>query len=247
MPIGTSWCLRRKSRDEAEAVADTDPAFQRALGRRLDHRTVGDRVGKRDADLDHVGTGFDHCIEQQALVSRSGSPSIRNAPNAPSPRAFSRSNMRGVTAHARWSEQLLRLGDVLVAAAGKADEDDASGSASASFNAWASACADSNAQTMPSLVASARNAASASSSVAPTYSRAAALLQVRMLRADRGIIEPGRDRPGIGDLPLLVLQDIGLSAVKDAGPAAKDRRAMLVAVEALAGRLDADQPHVVVE
>ena len=57
--------------------------------------------------------------------------------------------------------------------------------------------------------------------------RAAGVHQVRMLGADGGIIEARRDRPGVGDLAVLVLQDIGLSAVENAGPAAKEGRAML--------------------
>ena len=73
---------------------------------------------------------------------------------------------------------------------------------------------------------------------------AAALLEEGMLGPDRRIIEPGRDRPAVADLPVLVLQHIGLGAVQYAGPAAKQGRAMLAAVEAPARRLDADQPNL---
>ena len=36
--------------------------------------------------------------------------------------------------------------------------------------------------------------------------RATAFLQMRVLRPDRGIVEPRRDRPAVRDLPVLVLQ-----------------------------------------
>ena len=83
---------RAKAAEQLEAIADPDAGGQRALRRGLDHRPVGDGIGERDPDLDHVGAAFDRARrEARALVSRSGSPSIRKAPNAPSP--FSRSNM----------------------------------------------------------------------------------------------------------------------------------------------------------
>src|SRR5207237_6132517 len=73
---------------------------------------------------------------------------------------------------------------------------------------------------------------------------AAAVLQMRVLRPDSRIIETGRDGPGIGHLSVLVLQEIGLGAVQDAWPPAKQRRTVLVAGEALPVRLDAAQPSV---
>ena len=112
---------------------------------------------------------------------------------------------------------------------------------SASFSAWASACADSNAQRMPSLRRQRLERGERFGVGRADIFGAAAVLEVRMLGADRGIIEPGRDRPAVGDLPVFVLQHIGLGAVEDAGPAAQQGRAMLGAVEPLARRLDADQ------
>src|SRR5690348_9992390 len=67
--------------------------------------------------------------------------------------------------------------------------------------------------------------------------RAADLLEPGMFRADRWIIEPGRDRPGVVDLAVLVLEHEGLGAVEDAAPAAQQGRAVIAADEALAGRL----------
>src|SRR6185312_6381389 len=76
---------------------------------------------------------------------------------------------------------------------------------------------------------------------------AAALLQMRVLRADCRIIETGRDRPGFVDLPFVILQHVRLRAVEDSGPSAKQSRAMLVAVDSLARRLDANQSHWIVD
>ena len=41
------------------------PARERPLGRRLDDRPVGDRVGEGDADLEHVGAAFDQGVEDR--------------------------------------------------------------------------------------------------------------------------------------------------------------------------------------
>ena len=49
---------------------------------------------------------------------------------------------------------------------------------------------------------------------------AARVAQVRVLGPDAGVIEPGGDRVCIGDLAVLVGEDRGARAVEDAGPAA---------------------------
>src|SRR5918994_7163042 len=61
-----------------------------------------------------------------------------------------------------------------------------------------------------------------------------------MLRPDAGIIEPGRDRVAVEDLPVGILQEIGAVAVQHAGLAGVHRSAMLDAVEPAPARLDAD-------
>ena len=52
-----------ESADEGEAVGGADPGGERAFGGRLDDRAVGHRIGKWDADFDHVGAAFDRRIE----------------------------------------------------------------------------------------------------------------------------------------------------------------------------------------
>src|SRR5579871_2117335 len=71
----------------------------------------------------------------------------------------------------------------------------------------------------------------------------ALLLQPRMLRADAGIVETGRNRMRLGDLPLFVLQEVGPVAVQHAGTAAGQRGGMFASLEAFASRFDADDAH----
>ena len=158
---------RAKAGNQVEAIGDRDARIERALRRGLDHRPVGDRVGEGDSDLDHVGAARDDRIEQ----ARAGCE-IRIAEHqeraeralaAPQPLEH-----RGIAAHA---SSALRLGDVLVAAAGQADEEDAVRLVPRQFQRVRERRARiRSAQRMPSLSASALNAASASASVAPTYS-----------------------------------------------------------------------------
>ena len=68
---------------------------------------------------------------------------------------------------------------------------------------------------------------------------AADIVQPGMLRADAGIVEAGRDRMRLGDLPVVVLKQVGAVAVQDARPAAGERGRMQAGREAVAGRLDA--------
>ena len=53
-----------EGRDELEAVSDPHSRGERALRRRLDHRSVGDGIGKGDAQLDHVRSALDDRVEQ---------------------------------------------------------------------------------------------------------------------------------------------------------------------------------------
>src|SRR3546814_17514589 len=53
---------------------------------------------------------------------------------------------------------------------------------------------------------------------------AAALVEPAMFGADAGIIEPGRDRMRLGDLAVVVLEEIGAVAVEHAGYAAVEAR-----------------------
>ena len=151
MPTGTSGWRARKPAIRSKQSATRTPACKRPLRRRLDHRPVGDRVGEGDADLDHVRAAVDQRVEQ----SRAGREVGIAEHQERAERALAARAAR-TWRHSGSCEQRLRLRDVLVAAAGQADEDRAVGLRSASFSAWASACADSNAQKIPSLFAPAR-------------------------------------------------------------------------------------------
>ena len=63
----------------------------------------------------------------------------------------------------------------------------------------------------------------------------ARVAQERVLGADAGVVEPGRDRVRVGDLAVLVGEDRRARAVQDAGAAAAER--------GRPRRLDADQAH----
>ena len=86
-------------------------------------------------------------------------------------------------------------------------------------SARASACDDSSAGTMPSVRQRRWKAASASSSVQVTYSRAAAVAQQRVLRPDAGVVEPGGDRVRVEDLAVVVGEQRRARAVQHAGAA----------------------------
>ena len=56
---------------------------------------------------------------------------------------------------------------------------------------------------------------------------AAGIVQGRVLRADRGIVETGGDGMGEGDLAVVVLQNIGVGALQNAGRSAAEARGVL--------------------
>src|SRR3546814_13540067 len=60
-----------------------------------------------------------------------------------------------------------------------------------------------------------------------------------MLGTDAGIVEPRRDAVRLGDLAVLVLEQIGLVAVENAGATAREAGGVL-AVEAFARGFDTD-------
>src|SRR3546814_10725386 len=68
---------------------------------------------------------------------------------------------------------------------------------------------------------------------------AADLVQPGMLGADAGVVEAGRDAVRLGDLAVLVLEQIGLVAMEATGATPGEAGGVL-AVEALARGLDAD-------
>src|SRR6266481_2947901 len=60
--------------------------------------------------------------------------------------------------------------------------------------------------------------------VCPHILRSADVPKVRVLRADARIVEAGRDRVRVGDLPVLVGEDRRAGTVQHAGPPAAERR-----------------------
>ena len=76
----------------------------------------------------------------------------------------------------------------------------------------------------------------------PHVAGATLIAQPGVLGTAARVIEAGRDRVRLEDLPVLVLHDRRVGAVQDAAPAARgQRRAVAPGLQPLAGRLDPDQ------
>lgn len=73
---------------------------------------------------------------------------------------------------------------------------------------------------------------------------AAAVLEVGVLGADARVVQTGRDRVRLGDLALLVLEDVGPRTVQDAGLARGQRGRVLAGLDAVPGGLAADEAYV---
>src|SRR5207302_10812492 len=73
---------------------------------------------------------------------------------------------------------------------------------------------------------------------------APAVLEPRVLRADAGVVEPGRDRMRCGDLPVRVLKKVSAVAVQHPGFASAQRRRVLAARQAFARSLDPNQSYL---
>ena len=72
---------------------------------------------------------------------------------------------------------------------------------------------------------------------------AATVLEPGVLGTHAGIIETGGNRVRLDDLAVLILQQIGAVAVQHAGLAGAQRRGVLAALQPVARGLDADQAH----
>ena len=72
------------------------------------------------------------------------------------------------------------------------------------------------------------------------------VFQPGMFGADAGVIETRADRVAFGDLAVIVLQQVGLVAVEHAGEPAKQRCCMLIPVEAVTRRFDAEHLYICV-
>ena len=70
------------------------------------------------------------------------------------------------------------------------------------------------------------------------------ILQPGVLRPDSRIVEAGRDRMGVRDLPVLVLEEVGAVAMQHARRAAGERGGMLPALQPPPCRLHADDAHI---
>ena len=72
------------------------------------------------------------------------------------------------------------------------------------------------------------------------------VLQEGMLRPHAGVIQAGRDRMGLGDLPVRVLQKVSAIAMQHAGRPCRQRRRVAPRGDALPSRFNADQSRALV-
>mmetsp|Transcript_9374 Transcript_9374/g.23303 ORF Transcript_9374/g.23303 Transcript_9374/m.23303 type:complete len:281 (-) Transcript_9374:353-1195(-) len=71
-------------------------------------------------------------------------------------------------------------------------------------------------------------------------------LEEGVLRPDPWVVQAGADAVGLDDLTVVVLEELAEGAVQDARLAVGERGRVLVRIQAVAGRLHSDEPHVVV-
>jgi len=64
-----------------------------------------------------------------------------------------------------------------------------------------------------------------------------------MLRPYAGVIQTGRDGVGMGNLTIIVLQQIGLVAVKDTDCSGAKRGSMMTGRDTVTRSFHADHPH----
>ena len=72
---------------------------------------------------------------------------------------------------------------------------------------------------------------------------AVAVAQPGVLGTDHGVVEPGGDGMGQRDLPVLILQEVAVSALENAGGASAIARRVLAERIAAAAGFDADEFH----
>ena len=149
--------------------------------------------------------------------------------------------------HGSTSSKRVERREVLVAAAGEAEQDEqlAIGSKpparpstpARTLGRAAIAWDVSSAGRMPSVRVVAFIAATASRSVAAATSMPPGLGQRRQLRPDARVVEPGRRAVGLDDLAVAVLEHQRARAVEDARRPAEDRRRVAAGLHAVAGGL----------
>ncbi|EGE58214.1 hypothetical protein RHECNPAF_334005 [Rhizobium etli CNPAF512] len=221
--------------------------LQRTLTGQLDRRTVGHRIGKGHAEFDDVGP----CLRQRlhdaerGVVIRIAAHEIgherRTAIGLQLGKAFVHACGHVLQSH---SQNLADGEDVLVATAGEVHQDDL-------VLAHRRRTLDHLGNRMRGLER--RDDAFEAGQGLEGLKRfvvhdrhiidPADIAEPRMFRTDARIIETGRNRMAFLDLAITILKQIGAVAVQDARRTSGDRRAMFVALQALAAGFDANDLH----
>ena len=71
-----SDCVR-EARDHRKDAAQRRAASKRAFGRLLNDRAIGDRIGKRHAQLNDIGPGLFQLQDELLGFLQAGSPAMR--------------------------------------------------------------------------------------------------------------------------------------------------------------------------
>ena len=116
----------------------------------------------------------------------------------------------------------------------------------ASFMAWATAWADSMAGMMPSVRGQILKCVHGFVVRNWNIFGPADIVQICVLRADAGIIQPCGNGVDRCDLAVFILAEIGLHAVENAQPAGVDGGSCFKGIDAAACRLAADQAHILI-
>ena len=236
---------------QIERQAQRHARLQRAQAGGLDRRAVGHRIGERHADLDEIGAGFRQPLDEarrgRAVGIAGGQKGDEPgaallAQGGEAPRDTSLRVAHSVTPSALGDGE-----DVLVAAAAEIEHEqmvarqsrrdlrDMGQSMRRLERRDDALHARAELEGLERLVVVDRDVLDAAEIVEPG-----------MLRPDAGIVEPGRDRMRVLDLPVLVLQKICPVAVQHAGHAAVERGRVLAGLDAVAAGLDPDHAHALV-
>ena len=231
-------------------VADPGAGRERRLGGGLDRRTVHDRVGVREADLDGVDAGVDQRADEVHRLRHAGETGRQVAHQRGPALASGRPDRVGDRPHrcswSRSSPNHSRGGvHVLVAPPGQADQqgrvrpeltghllrsgermgaldggDDALGAGEQRHRVHRLGVAD------------------------RPVRRSAGLVQPGMFGADAGVVEAGRDGVRLDGLAVVVLEQVGPGAVQHADLAGADRGRMPAGLEPVAAGLEPVQPDI---
>ena len=213
------------------------------VGGVADDRAVGERVGVRDAELDDVGARLGERVQRRERLRarRVAGHHVGDERRAPVRERAPRGRARGAR-QSTPSPASRTMSMSLSPRPESVTTTTASGpSSSASRGSSASACDDSMAGMMPSRAREQLERRERLGVGDRLVAHEPLVLEVRVLGPDARVVEPRRDRVRLERVARVVLEQVAVEAVHDAGRAERHRCAGLVGVEPEPGRLGADE------